>query len=177
MHHWCNKGAQFWAKATKASVSQISHLVYYMIISKENLKVAGVFFITCLSACFVFTLKSQLQLGYTDTSWLQGQKTALGTFNLQEQLRPSSLHWAPSGPSAIREIFHRLSEAGFHPGVIPQPRQRLSRSARLGRIRFLREGCQCRQHCSRPHVNLASPNRYHGRARQEASAGGFYLRL
>lgn len=80
-----------------------------------------------------------------------------------------------TGPSAI--VCHRINEAGFHLGVIPEPCQRLSHSDRLGCIHSLLAGCQCQLRCSWPHVALTSPNRHQGWAQQAACAGGFHLRL
>lgn len=81
------------------------------------------------------------------------------------------------GPSAISEIFQRLSKAGFHSGDIPQLRQGLSHSGHLGCISFLPARCRCQQRCSQPHVALTSPNRYWGWAQQATHARSFHLRL
>lgn len=74
------------------------------------------------------------------------------------------------GLSAISEIFHRLSKAGFHPGDITVV-SRLSHSGLTWDASVF-----CWQDISQ-HTALTSPNRYWGYAQQETCSGGFCLRL
>lgn len=135
--------------------------MYYLIISKENWKVLGIFLLHVILSALLWNFSFSCALWCRASAQLPAQwayehspKQVLNPagMDLSSWLSPECASqfqgrkqpwaslickenyspWVFIGLSAISKIFQRLSKAGFHPGAIPQLCQRLSHLAHLG---------------------------------------------